>query len=76
MWIFLRPHLIIFVICIFHMVVAQLLTINWNEYDGGAHGADLIGILESIKQLREEYEYRVHEFSMWESNSIGLSSSI
>lgn len=53
--------------------VAQLLTINWNEYDGCAHNADLIGILESIKQLHEDYEYRGHEFSMWDTNSIGLS---
>lgn len=55
--------------------VAQLLTIEWNEYDGGAHSAELFGILEGIKQLREQYEYRAHELSMWESNSIGLSSS-
>lgn len=53
----------------FHMVIiAQLLTINWDEHNGSAYSAELIDILESIKQLREEYEFRTREFS----NSIGL----
>lgn len=60
----------------FHMVrIAQLITINWNEHNDNARSTKFIGLLESIKQLREQYEYRVHEFSLWESNSIGLSSS-
>lgn len=69
-------HLFNLSFAFFHMVVcavAQLLTIEWNEYNGGAHSAELVEILESIKQLREEYEYRAHEYSMSESNSIGLS---
>lgn len=55
---------------------AQLLTIDWNGYSGSAHRAELNGILESIKRLREEYESRIREFPMWESNSIGLSLSM
>lgn len=58
------------------MVIAQLLTITWNEHNAGAHSAQLDGILDSIKQLREEYERRTREFSMWDSNSIGMSLAI
>lgn len=53
--------------------LAQLLTINWSDGENGARSAEFFGVLESIKQLREQYEYRA---KLLESNSIGLSSEI
>lgn len=57
------------------MSTAQLKTMHLNET--GPHNK-LAQVLDSIKYIREQYECKVAERSIWESNgynSIGLSSS-
>lgn len=60
--------------CVFHMSTAQLKTMHLNET--GSHNK-LMKVLENVKRVREQYETKVAEQSIWESNvhnSIGLSS--
>lgn len=56
------------------MFTAQLKTTYWNE--SGMH-IDTVKALENVKNIREQYESRRDEHSIWETNmhnSIGLST--